>query len=91
MNTINSQQASSHRLSECGQYQGDNNLEAPVLAARCSANLIEALPGVAHTVVYHGTNPVLCSNLIEILYIDLVEQTASVCSTRRPITRISYL
>ncbi|THH12821.1 hypothetical protein EW146_g7335 [Bondarzewia mesenterica] len=59
------------------QYQGDDNLEAQVLAARCLANLMEALPGVAHTVVYHGAIPVLCSKLIEISYIDLAEQTLS--------------
>ncbi|EEB87464.1 hypothetical protein MPER_15175 [Moniliophthora perniciosa FA553] len=47
-------------------FQGDENLESQVLAARCLANLMEALPGVAHTVVYHGAIPVLCSKLIEI-------------------------
>ncbi|KAI0287813.1 hypothetical protein BC826DRAFT_1093244 [Russula brevipes] len=46
-------------LSGGGQYQGDENLEAQVLAARCLANLMEALPGVAHTVVYHGAIPTL--------------------------------
>jgi E3 ubiquitin-protein ligase TRIP12 len=61
-----------------GNYQGDENLEAQVLACRCLANLMEALPGVAHTVVYHGAIPVLCSKLIEISYIDLAEQTLSV-------------
>ncbi|KIL69369.1 hypothetical protein M378DRAFT_184532 [Amanita muscaria Koide BX008] len=60
-----------------GGYQGDENLEAQVLACRCLANLMEALPGVAHTVVYHGAIPVLCSKLIEISYIDLAEQTLS--------------
>ena len=61
-----------------GPYQGDENMEAQVLACRCLANLMEALPGVAHTVVYHGAIPVLCSKLIEISYIDLAEQTLSV-------------
>jgi len=65
-------------LSSGGAYQGDENLEAQVLACRCLANLMEALPGVAHTVVYHGAIPVLCSKLIEISYIDLAEQTLSV-------------
>ncbi|EKM50678.1 uncharacterized protein PHACADRAFT_264072 [Phanerochaete carnosa HHB-10118-sp] len=60
-----------------GAFQGDENLEAQVLACRCLANLMEALPGVAHTVVYHGAIPVLCSKLIEISYIDLAEQTLS--------------
>ncbi|KAF9479594.1 hypothetical protein BDN70DRAFT_906231 [Pholiota conissans] len=64
-------------MSSGGQYQGDENLEAQVLACRCLANLMEALPGVAHTVVYHGAIPVLCSKLIEISYIDLAEQTLS--------------
>jgi E3 ubiquitin-protein ligase TRIP12 len=59
-------------------FQGDENLEAQVLACRCLANLMEALPGVAHTVVYHGAIPVLCRKLIEISYIDLAEQTLSV-------------
>jgi E3 ubiquitin-protein ligase TRIP12 len=67
-------------LSGGGQYQGDENLEAQVLAACCLANLMEALPGVAHTVVYHGAISVLCSKLIEISYIDLAEQTLSVRS-----------
>lgn len=65
-------------LSMSGGFQGDENLEAQVLACRCLANLMEALPGVAHTVVYHGAIPVLCSKLIEISYIDLAEQTLSV-------------
>ena len=54
------------------------NLGAQVLACRCLANLMEAWPGGAHTVVYHGAIPVLCSKLIEISYIDLAEQTLSV-------------
>jgi E3 ubiquitin-protein ligase TRIP12 len=65
-------------MSTAGMYQGDDNLEAQVLACRCLANLMEALPGVAHTIVYHGAIPVLCSKLIEISYIDLAEQTLSV-------------
>lgn len=67
-------------MSAGGAYQGDENLEAQVLACRCLANLMEALPGVSHTVVYHGAIPVLCSKLIEISYIDLAEQTLSVCA-----------
>ncbi|TFK74978.1 hypothetical protein BDN72DRAFT_886090 [Pluteus cervinus] len=64
-------------MSSGGNYQGDDNLEAQVLACRCLANLMEALPGVAHTVVYHGAIPALCNKLIEISYIDLAEQTLS--------------
>lgn len=65
-------------LSSGHPFPGDDNLEAQVLACRCLANLMEALPGCAHTVVYHGAVPVLCSKLIEIQYIDLAEQTLSV-------------
>jgi E3 ubiquitin-protein ligase TRIP12 len=68
-------------LSTGGVFQGDDNLEAQVLACRCLANLMEALPGCAHTVVYHGAVPVLCSKLIDIQYIDLAEQTLSVSWT----------
>ncbi|KAG1780930.1 hypothetical protein EV702DRAFT_963221 [Suillus placidus] len=64
-------------MSGGGTYQGDENLEAQMLACRCLANLMEALPGVAHSVVYHGAIPVLCSKLIQISYIDLAEQTLS--------------
>ncbi|KAF5336031.1 hypothetical protein D9611_006309 [Ephemerocybe angulata] len=71
------QLAAALAMSTGGQYQGDENPEAQVLACRCLANLMEALPGVAHTVVYHGAIPVLCSKLIEISYIDLAEQTLS--------------
>ncbi|KAF9454223.1 hypothetical protein P691DRAFT_809767 [Macrolepiota fuliginosa MF-IS2] len=71
------QLAAALALSGGGAYQGDENLEAQVLACRCLANLMEALPGVAHTVVYHGAIPVLCSKLTEISYIDLAEQTLS--------------
>ncbi len=73
------QLAAALAMSGGGTYQGDENPEAQVLACRCLANLMEALPGVAHTVVYHGAIPVLCSKLIEISYIDLAEQTLSVC------------
>ncbi|KAG8679695.1 Ubiquitin fusion degradation protein 4, partial [Ceratobasidium sp. 395] len=64
-------------LSAGNAFPGDDNLEAQVLACRCLANLMEALPGCAHTVVYHGAVPVLCSKLIDIQYIDLAEQTLS--------------
>lgn len=57
---------------------GDENPEAQVLASRCLYNLMEALPGNAHTVVYHGAIPALCSKLLEITFIDLAEQNISV-------------
>ncbi|KAL5537204.1 UFD4 [Sanghuangporus sanghuang] len=62
-------------MSSGGAYAGDENLEAQLLACRCLANLMEALPGCGHTLVYHGAIPVLCSKLVEISYIDLAEQT----------------
>ena len=67
--------AAALQLSAGGAYAGDENLEAQLLACRCLANLMEALPGCGHTLVYHGAIPVLCSKLIEISYIDLAEQT----------------
>ena len=81
-------------MSTGNSYQGDENLEAQVLACRCLANLMEAMPGVAHTVVYHGAIPVLCSKLIEISYIDLAEQTLSVCllfSSKKRIKSDKYI
>lgn len=62
-------------LNGASTFAGDENLEAQLLACRCLANLMEALPGNAHTLVYHGAIPVLCSKLLEISYIDLAEQT----------------
>lgn len=62
-------------MSAGGAPAGDENLEAQLLACRCLANLMEALPGVGHTLVYHGAIPVLCSKLLEISFIDLAEQT----------------
>ena len=67
--------AAALRMSTGGALPGDDTLEAQLLACRCLANLLEALPGCGHTLVYHGAIPVLCSKLLEISYIDLAEQT----------------
>ncbi|KAN0062515.1 Ubiquitin fusion degradation protein 4 [Thecaphora frezii] len=48
--------------------------EKMLLACRCLANLIEAMPYTAHSVVSHGAIPVLNSKLMEITFIDLAEQ-----------------
>jgi len=56
---------------------GDNP-DIMLLASRCLANLMEALPQSTGTVVYSGAVPVLCSKLLEIQYIDLAEQALSV-------------
>lgn len=63
---------------EMGADPSADDLEAQLLACRCLANLMEALPGSAHTVVHHGGVSVLCSKLLEIQYIDLAEQAISV-------------
>ena len=65
-------------MSTGGVLAGDENPEAQVLASRCLYNLMEALPGSAHTIVYHGAVPALCSKLLEIQFIDLAEQNISV-------------
>lgn len=54
------------------------NPDTMLLACRCLANLMEALPQTTGTVVYSGAVPVLCSKLLEIQYIDLAEQALSV-------------
>ncbi|KAI8461146.1 armadillo-type protein [Phakopsora pachyrhizi] len=53
------------------------DVEQMLLASQCLANLMEALPGSAHTVVHHGAVPVLCAKLLEIKFIDLAEQSLS--------------
>ena len=70
-------------MSTGGPLPGQDSPEAQVLACRCLANLMEALPGCAHTVVYHGAVTVLCSKLVEIQYIDLAEQSLSVSRVRK--------
>lgn len=57
------------------------NPEMMLLACRCIANLMEALPAATANVVYGGAVPVLCAKLMEIQYIDLAEQALSVSRT----------
>jgi E3 ubiquitin-protein ligase TRIP12 len=54
------------------------NPEIMLLACRCLANLMEALPAATANVVYSGAVPILCQKLLEIDYIDLAEQSLSV-------------
>ncbi|KFH46084.1 ubiquitin fusion degradation protein C12B10.01c-like protein [Hapsidospora chrysogenum ATCC 11550] len=57
-----------------------NKEESPeimLLACRCLANLMEALPASVANVVYGGAVPVLCQKLLEISFIDLAEQALS--------------
>ncbi|KAI9847487.1 MAG: Ubiquitin fusion degradation protein 4 [Sclerophora amabilis] len=56
---------------------GEENPEMMLLACRCIANLMEALPAATANVVYGGAVPVLCQKLLEIHYIDLAEQALS--------------
>ena len=54
-------------------------IPAPYLVAcRCLANMMEALPQSTGNIVYGGAVPVLCSKLLEISFIDLAEQCLSV-------------
>ena len=62
---------------------GDNP-DIMLLASRCLANLMEALPQSTGTVVYSGAVPALCSKLLEIQYIDLAEQALSVFPPHLP-------
>ncbi len=70
---------------------GEENLEEQLLACRCLANLMEAMPGSAHTLVYHGAVPVLCSKLMQITFIDLAEQTISVSHSLSSTVWYSFL
>jgi len=58
----------------------EDNGEKMLLACRCLANLIEAMPYAAHSVVSLGAVPVLNSKLMEIEFIDLAEQVLQVCN-----------
>ena len=48
-----------------------------LLACRCIANMMEALPASTASVVYGGAVPILCQKLLEIHFIDLAEQALS--------------
>ena len=60
---------------------GEGNPEMMLLACRCIANLMEALPQATANVVYGDAVPILCSKLLEIQFIDLAEQALSVRPT----------
>ncbi|WVO12675.1 hypothetical protein L204_100280 [Cryptococcus depauperatus] len=55
----------------------EDEMECQLVACRCLAHLMEALPGCGHSLVQLGAVPVLCSKLTEISYIELAEQTLS--------------
>ncbi|TIA99570.1 hypothetical protein E3P94_02149 [Wallemia ichthyophaga] len=56
---------------------GDNVGEAQLLACRCLANLMEALPGSSIRVAQNGAIPILCSKLRDVQYVDLAEEAVS--------------
>jgi E3 ubiquitin-protein ligase TRIP12 len=56
---------------------GEENPEMMLMACRCLANMIEALPSSTASIVYGGAVPILCQKLLEIHYIDLAEQALS--------------
>ena len=64
-------------LMQPGEF-GEENSEMMLLACRCIANLMEALPPATANVVYGGAVPILCQKLLEINYIDVAEQALSV-------------
>ncbi|KAI1416613.1 HECT-domain-containing protein [Hypoxylon sp. FL1857] len=64
-------------LMQPNELTGEENSEIMLLACRCLANLMEALPASAANVVYGGAVPILCQKLLEIHYIDLAEQALS--------------
>lgn len=64
-------------LMQPNDFTGEENPEIMLLACRCIANMMEALPASAASVVYGGAVPILCQKLLEIHYIDLAEQALS--------------
>ncbi|KAK4197341.1 putative ubiquitin fusion degradation protein 4 [Triangularia verruculosa] len=64
-------------LMQPNELTGEENPEIMLLACRCLANLMEALPGSAGNVVYGQAIPILCQKLLEIQFIDLAEQALS--------------
>ncbi|KAI0907723.1 HECT-domain-containing protein [Ustulina deusta] len=64
-------------LMQPNEFTGEESPEIMLLACRCLANLIEALPASAANVVYGGAVPVLCRKLLEIQFIDLAEGALS--------------
>ncbi|KAK0878618.1 Ubiquitin fusion degradation protein 4 [Friedmanniomyces endolithicus] len=64
-------------LMQPNEFTGEENPEIMLLACRCIANMMEALPASTASVVYGGAVPILCQKLLEIHFIDLAEQALS--------------
>ncbi|QSZ36153.1 hypothetical protein DSL72_007278 [Monilinia vaccinii-corymbosi] len=56
---------------------GEGNPEMMLLACRCIANLMEALPASTANIVYGGVVPVLCQMILNFGFVDLAEQALS--------------
>lgn len=61
-------------LMQPNEFTGEENPEVMLLACRCIANMMEAVPAATGSIVYGGAVPVLCQKLLEINFIDLAEQ-----------------
>jgi E3 ubiquitin-protein ligase TRIP12 len=64
-------------LMEPSEIWGENS-EMALVACRCIANMMEALPASTSNIVYGGAVPILCKKLLQIEYIDVAEQALSV-------------
>ncbi|KAK4101581.1 hypothetical protein N658DRAFT_425145 [Parathielavia hyrcaniae] len=64
-------------LMQPNELTGEENPEIMLLACRCLANLMEALPASTSNIVYGHAVPILCQKLLEIQFIDLAEQALS--------------
>ncbi|KAK3110505.1 Ubiquitin fusion degradation protein 4, partial [Teratosphaeriaceae sp. CCFEE 6253] len=64
-------------LMQPNEFTGEENPEIMLMACRCIANMMEALPASTASVVYGGAVPILCQKLLEIHFIDLAEQALS--------------
>ena len=64
-------------LMQPNEITGEENPEMMLMACRCIANMMEALPAATASVVYGGAVPILCQKLLEIHFIDLAEQALS--------------
>ncbi|KAL2161915.1 hypothetical protein VTH06DRAFT_7700 [Thermothelomyces fergusii] len=64
-------------LMQPNELTGEENPEIMLLACRCLANLMEALPSTTSNVVCGNAVPILCQKLLEISFIDLAEQALS--------------
>jgi E3 ubiquitin-protein ligase TRIP12 len=77
-------------LMEPSEVWGENP-EMMLMACRCLANMMEALPASTANIVYGGAVPILCKKLLEIHYIDVAEQALSVSQVSREFTNCCRL